>query len=405
MSFYKEEIVFEDTNLISLEAARTGKPKDSILNGLVIEAIWGDTLETFMNETLFKRLGMRSTSIGYPTDKPMEHNCWTVDVEGNLHQINPPPKYEASGAEAAALGAYSTVEDLDIFFEFIINTFYDLPHRRISEFGTVELIKLVYMSYPKTESLDFTPIGLFASLNLPSIGALSTNRLQFPNSPFSTYPVSPESEEIPGHVIYMAGSANGCSCATALQLNADRESFAVTVVTNTTSPVDSADHVLRLILQKIAIQQVADTQTLRRESLTNVKEMVYLARAETRRSWKKVLDNMEKDIKKELKVDRVIQGTFEGVGFGQLLEISRKSDKHYITIKGTSGQTVSKEFQIIWINENELKMCVYPHESIDSWGDGDWSNLKFRVEGNQKTVERLVRATDTGEDHFLRHYE
>ncbi|KAH7110057.1 beta-lactamase/transpeptidase-like protein [Dendryphion nanum] len=366
---------------------------------LVIEAVWQNSLDTFMNDTLFNRLKMGSTSIGLPANRTMGNSGWTVDDQGCLHEIRQ-PTYRADGAEAAALGAYSTVKDLDTFFKFVIDTFYDSSP--LPGFDISGLQKLLKMTYQATELLHFTALGLFTKLDHSTIGALSTNRLQFPDELFSTYNVLPKQEECMISVYYMAGSAIGCGCATALHLNENEESFVVTVLTDTSGPVDSADHILRLILQKIAQRPVQGTRPQKPGQLSNVKHMVNLAMVESRRKWTKRMEKIQYDIEHAPKISKNIEGIFYGDSFSQRLEISKRNGKHFIAVKGTSASSASDEFQLVWVDKNLLRMCVSPHLSVDSLGNGDWSNLDFKAEGDEQTVTELIRRTASGEDRFLR---
>ncbi|KAF2124403.1 beta-lactamase/transpeptidase-like protein [Dothidotthia symphoricarpi CBS 119687] len=368
---------------------------------MAIEAIWNGSLESFMDETLFRPLGMHSTSIGVPNNESAENRGWVVDSNGKPHEIQR-PLYRADGAEAAALGAYSTAHDLDIFFKFITDTFYNHEPLPIPGFDLSDLAKVLKMTYSTGESLRFTPLGLYTPLSSSVIGALSTNRAQFPTEPFSTYAVIPEPGDNDIAVYYMAGSAVACSCATALHVG-EESSFAVVVLTNTSGPVDAADHILRLILQRMAKWTAKGNVFPRLLQPGYAKEMVRQARIKTLQRWKEVEQKHAQDVRQAPAINKDIEGVFKGVGFGQRLSISKKQDgKMYITVDGPSALPLPTEFELVWVDSSSITMYIPPHLSVDCLGEGDWSNVVFRVEEMDHTVVALLRTTRSGEDRFSR---
>jgi CubicO group peptidase (beta-lactamase class C family) len=366
---------------------------------MAIEAMSNGSLESFMNETLFQPLGMHSTSIGVPTNELTENKGWVVDSNCKPHEIQR-PLYRADGAEAAALGVYSTAHDLDRFFDFIIQTFH--CHQPISGFDLIALSKVLKMTYITSGSLRFTPLGLYTPLSSSVIGALSTNRAQFPDKPFSTYPVVPEQGQNEISVYYMAGSAIACSCATAFHVGQEN-SFAVVVLTNTSGPVDAADHILRLVLQRMTrwIGKPKSSPRPTRSSL--VREMVKQARAESLRKWQEVEQKQAQEVNCAPAITKDIEGVFIGDGFSQRLVISKEQNgKTYITVNGPLTSALSTKFELVWVDNSSVKMHIPPHLSVDWLGEGDWSNVIFRVEDKDEIAVTLVRTTPYGEDRFSR---
>lgn len=366
---------------------------------MAIEAMWGRTLESFMSEILFKPLGMQSTSIGVPDNGSTENKGWVVDSSGEPREIQR-PLYRADGAEGAAFGVYSTAHDLDTFFKFIIDTF----HRQeiIPGFDLSNLAKVLRMTYTRGESLHFTPLGLYTSLSTSVIGALSTNRAQFPENHFSKFNVFPDQGEDNISVYYMAGSAIACSCATALHVG-EKNSFAVVVLTNTSGPVDAADHVLKLILQRLASRTGKRKSSSRLIKPVSIRDMVIQNRIESLRKWKEVEQKWVQDLERAPVISKRIEGVFKGENFGQRLVVTKKiNGKIYIAVDGPVLLPHSTEFELLWIDGSSVRMNIPPHLSVDWFGEGDWSNAVFRVEDEDQIVVALVRTTSLGEDRFLR---
>jgi hypothetical protein len=366
---------------------------------IAIEAIWGANLESFMNEILFIPLGMKCTSLGVPTEKPIDNKGWVVDSHGRRHELQR-PQYRADGAEAAALGVYSTAHDLDLFFKFIIDTFHH--QQRIPGFDLSALAKVLKITYETGESLRFTPLGLYTSLGSSVIGALSTNRAQFSSESFSKYNVTADQSENEIPIYYMAGSAVACSCATALHVGVDR-SFAVIVLTNTSGPVDAADHILRLVLQRMANWIGKGRSSSRLGKPISVKEMVKRNWVESLQKWQAVEQKRALDRGYTPIISKDIEGLFKGENFNQRLVISKKADgRIYITVDGPLVLPFPTELELFWIDDSSVKMNIPLHLSVDWLDGGDWSNTVFRVEDRDRVVVALVRTTDVGEDKFLR---
>jgi hypothetical protein len=365
---------------------------------MTIEALWGGSFRDFMEETLFHPLKMTSTSIGFPADNASENHGWVVDSNGTAHPISR-PKYRPDGAEAAALGAYSTVRDLDSFFKFIIDTYNGIT---VIEGVDRNIAKvLLQLQYEVTKKLIFCPVGLYTNLSSSYIGSISSNRHQFPDARFSTYPVLPSRLKKHNSIYYMAGTALGCTCATAFYPS--EALFSVVVLTDTSGPVDTADHILRLILRRIVYLRGAHQLPRNFPGPGSVKLEVEQAMSQTLAQWRKIELEDAKLVGQAPSVDRDLLGVYKAVGFSQWLEITRKTDgKTYITVRGPSRTTTSIDFELVWIDKDHVKMCVRPHLCVDSLGDGDWSNLVLHVPGREKLVTELVRKTASGEDRFSR---
>lgn len=367
---------------------------------MTIEALWGRGLDSFMRETLFKYLNMDSTSIGFPEGKKDGLNSWVVDADENPHSL-PVIRYQEDGAEAGALGAYSTAQDMDAFFKFLLDTFHET--NTIPGFDLLVLAKILKMVNRYTDEIRFTGLGIFTTLDSSVIGLQSSNRLQFPDEDFYTYPVLSGSLGEGLGTYHMVGSGIGCSCATAFYPSPNQGNHAIVVLTDTSGPVVSADHILKLLLRRVAEVQRSDKILPPHWQLKIVKEMVNQAKKKTMEQWKKSLQNDHLLREKAPKINKDILGTFKGQGFSQKLYISVSDSGHTkICIGGSSTPVRSSSFDLIWVNENSVKICVPPHLSIDCLGNGDWSNLYFTVQNSGPRVTKLTRETASGLDHYLR---
>ena len=222
------------------------------LVGIMIEALWGGSLNNFMQETLFKPFGMHSTTIGYETNQGVHAGRYLVDSRSNMHPATN-LNYRSTGAEAAALGGYTTTHDMDRFLGTLLSAF---SNNRAISYITAKFVNesLLQMENERTGDTVHTALGLYTELDSFVIGSLSVNRLLYPDAEFSTYRTAPKATwpQKKTEVYYMAGSAAGCGSASAFMPGGDDKNFAVTVLSNTSGPVDPSDHILRLILRRLA---------------------------------------------------------------------------------------------------------------------------------------------------------
>ena len=385
----------------SNEAWTTYSNTNYALIAMTIEKLWGGSLKSFMDETLFKPLEMNSTSIGTPKDSNLLSHPWVVDSEGASHRIQN-LTYRADGAEAGALGAYSTAHDLDKFFGFILRTFHGTEV--IKGVDRTILDRILRMQNEVTKEFSYTPLGLFTTLDSSQIGSMSINRAQFPDETFSKYPVLPGSsgKELSTH--YMVGSAIGCYCATAVKPSETPwKNHAIAVLTDTSGPVDPTDHIIRILLRKVAELQYPDRKLFFQRQPKNAKKMTQKALKKTLQKWKKIEENDEILAEIAPKIDKDILGIFRLDGFTQRLYISELTPGNIrIQVLGSSNSPQSRPFDLIWRDANTLKICVPPHLSIDSLGNGDWSQLELTVESEGRRVNKIIRKTPLGEDHYSR---
>jgi hypothetical protein len=369
------------------------------LVAMAVEAMWKGSIESFVKEILFLPLKMRNSSMGVPIDKHTVNKGRVIDANGLPHDIER-PQYRPDGAEAAAFGIYSTASDLDTFFKFIIDTFH--WEEPLHGFDLTALMKVLKITYEPEESLLFTPLGLYTNLSSPVIGALSLNRALFPRENVSNYTVTADQggKNIP--VYYMAGSAIGCGCATALHVG-EEYSFAVIVLTDTSGPVDAADHILRLVLQRMAqwMGKTNSSSTLKQPA--NVSELVAENRLQALRKWKELELRHVQEREYPHISNKTLEGVYKGVDFAQRLVISINDDgRTYITVDGPLSLQSPVQLEIYWIDDSHVKMNVPLHLSVD-WLDGaDWSNTVFEVEGREQVVQVLTRTTGYGKDKYSR---
>lgn len=374
---------------------------------LAIETLWGGHLDDFMVETLFIPLGMKSTSIGYPSNRQRPSSRWTVDEHGFRRQVQT-VEYEANGAEAGALGAYSTARDLDTLFSCIINADSGGEHKEFAKTADA-LFRPVNKS---GEEFRYTPLGLYAPLSSSVIGCLSLNRLQFPDEPFNTYLVIPSESTRAYPVHYMAGSAVGCCCATALHVDESddfEDHFALVVLTDTSGPVDAADHILRLILREyVTLRQPRPYKTFSSLASKSVEDWASESRTHAIENWKATMGHDEKLERISLQVPLRLDGIFAGVGFSQQLKIEKRGGYHQLKVIGplvsplTNKPNESAVFKLFWIDQQSFKLHVPMHMSIDRLDNGEWSELIFKVVCEGDRVEELIRDHGSGARHYKR---
>jgi hypothetical protein len=371
------------------------------LLGILIEALWRGSLGDFMQETLFGPFGMNSTTIGFDANNGPYADRYVVDSCGNLHRARN-SEYQSNGPEAPALGGYTTVHDMDRFLNTLLSAFSDnraLPYIHSKFVGT----SLLGHENEHTEDIVYTPLGLYTTLDSPIIGSMSSNRLLNPDARFSTYETVPRSKRSKKRteVYYMAGSAVGCSSASAFLPGEEKKNIAVTALANTSGPVDPSDHVLRLMLRKLfRVKERKLGAIISLVSEVSVEKHVKDACATLFPEWQRIVDEEEQMIAHAPNIQFDIAGTFVGRGFSQRFAISRVDGKLQIVYAGSTAPT--QPLRVIWLNEKMIKICVPPHLCPDRLGDGDWSELTFGVHTEGNIVNTLTRRTDIGTDVFDR---
>lgn len=375
---------------------------------LLAVTLWDGDLDNFMQETLFKPLRMHSTSISFPKSGSPRTSRWTVDHLGVRRQVQI-PDYEASGAEAGALGAYSTAWDLDLFFHSVIKADQGVEPDLMKGFSTTVQRLLEVENKYIDEELHYMPLGLSTKLNWSTIGIPSINGLQFRDEHFTTFPVIPGDVGEDYEIYYMVGSALGCCCATALRVH-DTKSFALVILTDTSGPVGVADHILRSVLRRFVDLQQNPLKRMLPSNRDSVTTMMKEASEAAVDDWKNKVGEDQRLIDAAHAGPFDIQGTFEATNFHQTLHVKKASDgKTYLTVSGTlkSSRTnrllASQPLQLLWKDDNHLWLCVPPHMSVDRLGDGDWSNVLFRVvRARDGTLELRRKTKDNTEDCYIR---
>ncbi|OCL12058.1 beta-lactamase/transpeptidase-like protein [Glonium stellatum] len=363
-----------------------------VLVGMAIEALWGGTLSDFIDNTLLKPLGIgNSTTTGYQENPDvLQSDRYIVDSQGTLHSTDA-PNYVSSGVEAAAMGCYSCIGDLDKIFTNVLERFASPDSD--DNFRT----SLSRLRARHTENPEYTRLGLFSpGLDSREIGSMSTNRLMFPKQNFTKYRAAPRSKERI-ETYYHAGSAIGCSCAYALLPHEDAaKAFFVVVLTNTSGPVDASDHILRLILREIYfIRSSGGTFAKVKLKLDGSKNLPKLYKKAWRASSKMFKRHEEEDSAVGLDISTDISGVYKLKDSTQRLEVKSINGVPHITFHGNGGS--SRQLRLAWLSSSVVRICVpqggKPHISIDRLGDADWANLEFQVEMNNSAVEALVRKT------------
>ncbi|KAH8726000.1 beta-lactamase/transpeptidase-like protein [Phaeosphaeriaceae sp. PMI808] len=359
---------------------------------LAIGILWDGDLSDFMEQTLFEPLGMRSTSIGFSNNPIKGSSRWTVDQNGTIREVQI-PECEASGAEAAALGGYSTAQDLNIFLSSMVRA--RQGEDSMKDFMQTSRTLFSTKNMQLENELHYTPFGLRTSLASSEIGSLSVNGLQFPEELSTTYPVMPGKIGEEYRLYYMAGSAVGCCCATALRLS-ETDNFALVVLTNTSGPVDVADHILRLILREyVQLHHPRPIPLL--HARRSVGNMATRGKGLAIDDWKAKEKEDQRLKDRNLQVPLNLDGVFKGIGFHQQLHIVTRNGRHFLTISGSFTPSISltpaaqNSFELVWKDQRTLKLCIPPYISIDCLGNGDWSNLDFEVTHEGNRVVELKR--------------
>lgn len=374
----------------------------------MIEACWGGPLHDFMQVTLFTPLGLHSTSIGLAPQRTTPSMRWTADQHGTSRPVQV-PDYSATGAEAAALGAYSTSEDLDKFFSSLINATHDIQPEAMEGLNKTIYILLGIENKWVDGIMHYTPFGLETTLGASIVGSLSTSGMQFPTERFTEYPAVPGTlgEGISFH--YMAGSAIGCSCATAFRVDTDQD-FALTVLTDTTGPVPAADHILRLVLRKYVDSHISGpVRHISSITRHGVHKMVKEAKTHATKNWTEKADKEGRLRRMAFPEPFDIQGTYNGIEIPHQLNVTRSLDgKLFLTMSGVpsvprQAAPTSGAFELLWQDDAHVWMCVPPHLSVDRLDEGDWSHVLFTVVRDAAGDVELRRQSKVEvECHFKR---
>lgn len=386
-----------------------------ILIALFIEAASGITLQAFLKEHIFERLGMDQTFLTAEELDSLPPNQRTqphlVSGEGTRRAIvfDTIP-YLADTVEIATTGGYTCAADVGIFFEAVLN---GAPGDDEFDARFASSLFRGIGSIDGQEHHGYTRFGLRTTLDEDLPGSHSLNRLISPESDSSTFTLGLTSEGETVTAYYMAGTVNGWACTVYLLLE---KLLFVVVLTNTSSPLDSSDIISRLCLQDILGLQpskLGDPNFPYRpkgwEKMTKVEtyraHYVELA-ARMYEENAQVFRNLEK---KDRAQDTSIAdcpkvcGTYTNKSSDQTLEVveCELGQKRVlrVIIKGKSKQSELMRFVY---KGNVFRICSlgFPGLSIDCFGD--WRILEFEFEEKSGIVTSLSRRGVNLVDCFIR---
>jgi CubicO group peptidase (beta-lactamase class C family) len=217
-----------------------------ILIGIFIEAVSGDMLESVMQEYLFSPLKMERSFLGTPDCTVTGiASPYTTSVNGPL-PLAYAQLYPVGNIMNAALGAWSCCRDLAILFRALQACIDGDP----SIFNQESIRHLFKPQAKPNQKLEdgFTICGICTTLDSPTVGSKSINRLISPNNICSTYRLGtrPNGKQIPAY--YFAGHIEGYSSC--FYFMPRHKSFVI-VLTSSTGRTDSSDHISRLLLQEM----------------------------------------------------------------------------------------------------------------------------------------------------------
>lgn len=370
--------------------------------GLVVKAVTGVSLAVFLDKTLFRPLEMRDTCVGFGPQVGTDRYAgrFLIRDDGAIMSADC-NEFEADAPEAAAVGIYSTPGDLTKFMDCLVQGLRGGPAwRKLPLIDEEYVAGLLPEQGQHTTTVDFRRIGMFAPLASTTIGILSNNRLQHPHEPFTEY----ETAGLPGdegEAYYMAGSAVGCSHAYAFLPNLG-PGYGVIVMTNTSGPVDIADHALRLVLRWLAYNtpgaqessrpaeagaesSMNVAKTLRREPLSAI---IGACEENWKRScaaWRQREEEFGK-LSSECLNDQLLPGMYENEDYAQWLEITEGGTA--IRFGGSKG--ASALYALRWEDKYTIRIYIPTYKGIDHHGKGDWADGRFTIEADEHAV-RLRR--------------
>jgi hypothetical protein len=147
------------------------------------------SLRDFLESYIFKPLGMSRTymSVEDLSLHPLESRAQPhqASSNGDCRVIFENTRYLPDTVEIAALGAYSCVADLGLFFGALESALYGTPIGLFYE----GLVRCLFqgLNVIDRQNNGFSPCGLYTALDTILPGSNSLNRLISPNSDSSRY--------------------------------------------------------------------------------------------------------------------------------------------------------------------------------------------------------------------------
>lgn len=122
------------------------------LLGRIVEVVSGQTLENFLQERIFNKLGMKDTSFEVPTEKlPRLSGLWLPRPSGKAKDIGETaytPSYHSGSG-----GLYGTCQDYLLFTEMLLRGGLNQHDERVVSKKTLEWMTMNHLRSPKDHSL------------------------------------------------------------------------------------------------------------------------------------------------------------------------------------------------------------------------------------------------------------
>jgi CubicO group peptidase (beta-lactamase class C family) len=393
-----------------------------ILCGLFIEKYFGLSPGEFLKQVLFEPLGMNHS---YATIEDFERipghkkaAAHVVSTSGYAQRITEAAYFDNTVA-LIAMGVFSCMEDLAIFFRALLGAYSGVKEESYIDHSTAcrLLVKQQYISgHP---SGYYSLCGMWTKLDSSTPGSQSLNRTVAPSeSDSSSYRLGLNSEGRSVHAVYHSGSVTGYEGC--FYLMPDEEAFVI-VLSNATSLVDVSDHISRLVLQEL--------YGLRRSPLNQMRlymkhlfkhgrarmhyfhekvDIVERARSgadERRRYLESYGCHLNHDMSPKLiQTGLSLIGRYDSRDCRQTIFIELGNcNCLVIWFKGSRG--FSSKMNLVLVSDQVALICPFlDNHSVLSGIDifGDWSDLELTLESN---VSREVMALTRKRECFSVRYE
>jgi CubicO group peptidase (beta-lactamase class C family) len=387
--------------------ATSGMPKEAeysnanyALLGLLIEAVSGKPLARFLEDEIFKPLGMHLTYTSAaefgrhpPQFRASPHHVFKENDRRSINFSGP-----ADTMDLASLGAYSCTADLATFEWALLSAQRGVP---VLPWLTERFVKIFFQGQNSLDAKGngYTNYGLYTALDTEFPGSHSLNRLlsdrlnRKSKSSVSVMGIGPHDEKDCAY--YQAGSATGWTCSSFLVL---KREFFIIVLTNTSGPLDASDLISRLLLQEvlelrpIEVKKMFGAQRKKPSELPR-KHIMDLASQMLEENLEVFQDFEMEDAAPDVSAAECggVCGTYKNEGNGQSLVVSDVDGKLRVTI---GGRTKRSGFMRFVRKGENFRICSLREKhsplAVDCFGD--WRNLEFTpTRNNNNEVKSFSR--------------
>jgi hypothetical protein len=392
-----------------------------ILLGLLIEVVSGKSLTEFLKEYIFDPLGMHQTFMSteqlhtVPIEQQVRPHI--VSSDGRQRALGVDEiTYLADTVEIAAMGGYTSAADIGKFFGALSDALRGQPGNNVfdKDFAVTLFVGVgKFVKGEGGEDLGYTRFGLYTTLDKDLPGSQSLNRLVSTNSDSSTYTLG----KLPGNetvaAFYMAGCATGWLNTVYFLPN---YRLYIIVLTNTSSPLDMSDIVSRLCLQEYFGLQPAKTNNPKfkcRPEGWKKMNMIEIHRAHYVELAARMFRENALAFRRLEEGDALLDtstaaythalGIYENKTSGQFLELIDLIGVLGIRLGWRGEPKFSKPMRFVR-RGSIFRICSYPRGSgvlaVDCFGD--WRNLEFDIEEENRLINSLSRRGLNLVDRFTR---